>query len=118
MSVLDQSVTDSLKRPLKSSMQVSLVLLGGTLVACSNDPYQGQVRKPSKGETRYDYRNRDDCVKDWGQVCPPQSQGSLTGAGTGLYHYYRREDKAKSKNQTRAVNVKRGGFGGRASSGS
>lgn len=109
----------SAKRPLKSSLQVSLVLLGGTLVACSNDPYQGQVRKPARGETRYDYLNRDDCVKDWGQACPQESQGS-TGGGTstGMYHFYRYENKAKSKAQTRAVSVKRGGFGGRASSSS
>ena len=106
----------SAKRPLKSSVQVSLVLLGGTLVACSNDPYQ--ARKPAKGETRYDYRNRDDCVKDWGESCPQESQGASSGGGTGFYHYYRYENKAKSKAQTNAINIRRGGFGFRGGSSS
>ncbi len=107
------------KKSLKSSLKVSLVLLGGSLVACDDDPYGG-VRKPSKGETRYDYRHRDECVKDWGQQCPPQSQGvgSGSGTGSGMYHYYRYEDKAKAKSQTHAVNIQRGGFGGKAKSSS
>lgn len=94
----------------KSSLQVPLVLLGSTalLVGCSSDG----VRKPSRGETRYDYRNREDCVKDWGETCPPDSQVSNQ---TSTYHFYRREEKAKAKSQTHAVKVVRGGFGGRSS---
>ena len=94
---------------LKSSVQVSLVLLGGSLTACTTSD---GARKPARGETRYDYYSRQDCVKDWGETqCPAHT----SSGGLGMYYYYRREANARAKHTTHAVKITRGGFGGRSS---
>lgn len=96
----------------KSSTAVPLLLLGGGLMftSCSSSDYDG-VRKPNRGETRYDYANRADCQKDWGEnVCP--EQGATGGSGSGGYHFYRQEQEPKTKAQTHAIKVTWGGFGG------
>lgn len=91
----------------KSSVQVSLVLLGTVgLSACDDN-----------NNTRYQYNNRQECVQDWGEdECPKQSSG---GSGGGSYYYYRSGYHSSEKNQAKnAKSVSRGGFGssGRSSS--
>lgn len=108
------------KSPLqKASPQVPLVLLGGTmfgtmLTGCSDSP--DGVRQPNRGETRYDYASRADCQRDWGEYACPEAGSSgavVSGGGSGgNYHFYRYEQNPKSKAQTNAVKVVRGGFGG------
>lgn len=92
----------------KSSPKVSLVLLGGTALLTACQDYDG-VREPNKGETRYDYRNRQDCVAEWGEQCPSEATGN--NANSGLYHYYRYEQTPKSAMESKAVEIERGGFG-------
>lgn len=104
----------------KSSTAVPLLLLGGGLMltGCSSSDYDG-VRKPNRGETRYDYTSRLACQQDWGETaCSEQvATGGNSGVGgTGLYHFYRYESEPKAKAQTRAVKVVRGGFGGSSKS--
>lgn len=102
----------------KSSTAVPLLLLGGGLMltGCSSSDYDG-VRKPNRGETRYDYASRADCQKDWGEHSCPEQGSAGTGAGSGgMYHFYRYESEPKAKAQTRAVKVVRGGFGGSSKS--
>ena len=88
----------------KSSLTVSLVLLGAAgLGGCS-----------SNDGTRYEYANREDCVKDWGETeCPPQSSGS--GGGRVGYIYYRAGSYNDSHRAVRAKSITRGGFGSKAS---
>lgn len=97
----------------KSSTAVPLLLLGGgvLLTGCSGESYG--AKNPSRGETRYDYANRANCVADWGE-----SQCASNPSGSGFYHVYRREAVAKDQSQTRAVRVVRGGFGGSSKSSS
>ena len=96
-------------KTLKSSLQVSLVLLGGSLTACGTSD---GARKPARGETRYDYYSRQDCIKDWGETqCPAQAGSNASG----MYYYYRREASARDKHSTHAAKITRGGFGGRGS---
>lgn len=91
---------------LKSSLSVPLVLLGGAVLSgCSGNSHG--AKHPSRGETRYDYANKEDCQADWGShACVSNTSGS------GFYHAYRREATPKEQSQTRAVRVVRGGFGG------
>lgn len=105
----------------KSSTAVPLLLLGGGLMltGCSGSDYDDGVRKPNRGETRYDYTSRSACQQDWGETaCPEQvATGGNSGVGgTGLYHFYRYEQTARPKAQTRAIKVVRGGFGGSSKS--
>lgn len=96
-------------RPGKSSLTVSLVLVGSAgLVGCnSNNQAQG---------TRYEYANREECVLDWGETeCPPESNNRYVGGHGGSYVYYRYGNYDKRKT-THAKSVTRGGFGGKASS--
>lgn len=90
----------------KSSVKISLVLLGtASLSACDDN-----------STTRYEYNNREECVQDWGET---ECEESSSRSGGGSYYYYRpshyKTDSNKAKN---ARNVTRGGFGssGRSSS--
>ena len=88
----------------KSSLQISLVLVGvAGLTACSNND-----------GTRYDYNNREECVKDWGETeCPPQSSGS--GGGRVGYSYYRYGSYSyDAQRGAHAKSITRGGFGSHA----
>lgn len=98
---------------LKSSLSVPLLLLGtAVLSGCGSGSSHG-AKNPSRGETRYDYANKEDCQADWGErACVANTSGS------GFYHAYRREATPKEQSKTRAVRVVRGGFGGGAKSSS
>lgn len=91
------------KPAYKRSMQVSLVLLGTmALFGCS------------KSDT-YQYANKDDCVKDWGETeC--ENNGSYNSR-TGGYFFYANSRRYSSMKAKNAVSVQRGGFGSRYSSG-
>lgn len=93
---------------LKSSIKISLVLLGTvSLSACDDNT-----------TTRYEYNNREECVQDWGETECEDSNSSGRSSG-GTYYYYRpshyKTDNHQAKN---ARNITRGGFGssGRSSS--
>lgn len=88
----------------KCSLKVSLVLVGTAGLTGCGDSDTG---------TRYEYANRTDCVKDWGETeCPPQSRN---GGHGGSYIFYRAGGYNNNYKATHAKSVTRGGFGSMAS---
>lgn len=86
---------------IKRSSQVSLVLLGSlALWGCS------------KTDT-YQYADKQDCVKDWGETeCEQQGERRRGG-----YFFYAAAARYGANQARHAQSVKRGGFGSRFSSG-
>lgn len=92
----------------KSSLKVSLVLLGTTGVSACVDNHVG---------TRYDYNNRQECVRDWGEDECPRQTSATGGYYNGGYFFYRSGYYDRNK-VTHAKSVTRGGFGGKSRGGS
>lgn len=89
------------RRPIKRSSQVSLVLLGSVaLFACEQTD-------------TFEYANKQDCVKDWGETeC--EQKGERRAGG---YFFYASAARYGINQARHAKSVKRGGFGSRFSSG-
>lgn len=93
--------TPGVSVPLRRSFQVSLVLMGTLAVASYGE------------DSRYLYKNRQDCVDDWGEENCQECQDT-TGGGSGGGHYYGPRYGSGGGRATRAVgvhSVSRGGFG-------
>lgn len=101
-SLLTLGSTALANRTVKRSSQVSLVLLG-TLAAVGC----------SKTDT-YQYADKQDCVKDWGETECEQKGETRRGGG---FFFYAAAARYGAKQARHAQTVKRGGFGSRFSSG-
>jgi uncharacterized protein YgiB involved in biofilm formation len=94
---------ESIKRILRSSAAVALVLVGSVVWSMYSEDEQ----------VRHVYGSREDCEADWGQQCEPAPQGSNYGGYSG-YQYYRGPLVSSSRPPSRrtvTTEVTRGGFG-------
>lgn len=87
----------------RSSVQVSLAILGGIVLSgCSR-------------MNTYQYKDIEDCKKDWGeQEC--KENGSYRHYG-GSYYYRNRATQENDLRAKHSQNIIRGGFGSRFSGG-
>lgn len=86
---------------VKRSSQVSLVLLGSLALWGCNET------------DTYQYADKDDCVKDWGETeCEQKGERRRGG-----YFFYAAAARYGANQARHAQSVKRGGFGSRFSSG-
>ena len=101
MSLLKHTMKNKPSTAFKRASQVSLVLLGTlALTGCDRT-------------NTYQYRNQQDCEKDWGeQDC--DRNGEYRSGGFFFFGSARRYQADKAQHAQR---VKRGGFGSRFSSG-